>query len=94
MTKIWYSYDSEEEYHLKTPEDRLAKLFAEGGINFSVETVNSKTGPKVLITIIRKTKDTQQIVGGSYESVDEGMTDCLDRIEEIIKNKRKLKLVK
>lgn len=76
------------------PEDRLAKLLERGNVNFSVETINTKEGPQALITITRTNGDTQDSVGGSYMSIDEGISDCIKKLDEIQKKRIGLKLVK
>lgn len=72
-------------------EDRLAKLLQKGGTSFSVETLNNAT---VLITIIRTQGKLQEAVGGSYSDVDEGINDCIDKLEEMVRKRSKLKIVK
>ena len=72
-------------------EERLAKLFTRGGITFSIETLESA---KALITITRYNGSTSDTVGGSYDSIDEGLTDCLDKLDKIKKKRSRLKVVK
>ena len=65
-------------------EDRLAKLFEKKGITFSIETLASAL---VLITITKDNGRTQDTVGGTYESVDEGINDCIDKLDNLAKKK-------
>lgn len=74
-----------------TADERLAKLFERGGISFSIETLETA---KALITITRNNGSTSDTVGGTYDSVDEGINDCIDKLEDIAKKRIGLKVVK
>lgn len=75
-------------------EDRLANLFERGGVTFSIETVVTKDGPKALVTITKSTGSTQDTVGGTYENVDEGINDCIDKLDEMARKRSGLKVIK
>lgn len=75
-------------------EERLSKLFVRGGVNFSIETINTKDGPKVLITISRLTGSNQETVGGTYDSIDEGINHCIDQLDKMATKRIGLKVVK
>lgn len=71
---------------------RLSKLFKKGGVTFSIETLESA---HVLITITKMNGTTTDTVGGTYDSVDEGINDCIDKLDIITKKRQsKLKVVK
>ena len=73
-------------------DERLAKLFETGGVTFSIETLESA---HVLVTITRLNGTTSDTVGGTYDSVDEGINDCIDKLEKMAKKRNsKLKVVK
>jgi len=72
-------------------EDRLAKLLSKGGTSFSIETLDDAT---VLITVIKTQGKLQEAVGGSYHDVDEGINDCIDKLEAMARKRSKLKVVK
>lgn len=76
-----------------TAEERLSKLFERGGINFSIETINTKMGPQALITITKTNGSVQDTVGGSYPSIEEGINDCIDKLDRMARE-RILKVVK
>jgi hypothetical protein len=75
-------------------EDRLAKLFEKGGITFSTETINTRHGPQILITITSARGLEKDTVGGCYDSVDNGINDCIDRLEEMNRKRSGLVVVK
>lgn len=72
-------------------EERLSKLFARGGVSFSIETLDNALA---LITITRTNGSIQDTVGGSYFDIDEGINDCIDKLDEITRNRSNLKVVK
>lgn len=72
-------------------DERLANLFKRGGINFSIETMDNA---KVLITITRSNGSTSDTVGGTYDSVDEGINHCIDNLEAMNRKRIGLKVVK
>ena len=74
-------------------EDRLAKLFERGGISFSVETIETRMGAQVLITITRSNGSNQDTVGGTYTNIDEGINDCIDKLDRM-QRERTIRLVK
>ena len=75
-------------------DERLSKLFERGGVNFSVETINTKMGPQALITITRTTGSNQETVGGTYSSIEEGINDCIDKLDKMARERIGLKVVK
>ena len=78
-----------------TADERLAKLFERGNINFSIETINTKLGPQALITITRLNSDnTQESVGGTYMGIEEGINDCIDKLDRMARERIGLKVVK
>lgn len=75
-------------------DERLSKLFERGGINFSVETINTKMGPQALVTITRTVGSNQDTVGGTYNGIEEGINDCIDKLDIMARERIGLKLVK
>lgn len=75
-------------------EDRLGKLFERGGITFSVETIGTKDGAKALVTITRMNGSNQDTVGGTYDTIDEGINDCIDKLDEMARKRIGLTVIK
>lgn len=66
-----------------TADERLAKLFEKKNVTFAIEVLESA---HVLVTITKGSN----AVGGTYESVDEGINDCIDKLEAIDRSKFKV----
>jgi len=75
-------------------DERLAKLFERGGVQFSVETIGTKDGAKALVTITRSNGAAQDTVGGTYDTIDEGINDCINKLDNMAKKRIGLKIVK
>lgn len=71
--------------------DKLADLLSKKGTTFSIEVLPSAL---VLITITREIDGAATSVGGTYDAVDEGLKDCLSKIEAIDRKRSKLKVIK
>lgn len=50
-------------------------------------------GPQALITITKTNGTTQDTVGGSYASIEEGINDCIDKLDRMARE-RIIKVVK
>lgn len=74
-------------------DERLSKLMSRGGIRFSIETIDGPNGALALITITRVNGSTQDSVGGTYDTIEEGINDCLDKLDSMAKERSRLKLV-
>lgn len=73
---------------------RLAKLFERGGVTFSIETIGARDGAKALVTISKMNGSNQDTVGGTYDTIDEGINDCIDKLDEMARKRIGLKVVK
>jgi len=67
-----------------TADERLAKLFEKKNVIFSIEVLESA---HVLVTITKG----NNTVGGTYESIDDGINDCINKLD--ILDRKHLKII-
>ena len=78
-------------YLMSKATDRLAELIAKKGINFSIEVLPTA---QVLITLTKKINGNDETVAGTYDDLEKGLEDCIDKLNKIAIKKSNLKVVK